>query len=113
MAGEMGRTVRLRDGPVLLAGQSPDVRPSPTMTLHKRTMPRQNGGHSAASASASAKEGWTRQLSTTSLTFRPAVTASDHRDELGRLAADDAAAEDDASGRVGDYLYETHGGRRL
>ena len=31
--------------------------------------------YSAASARASAKEGWTRQLSTTSLTLRPAVTA--------------------------------------
>ena len=34
---------------------------------------------------------------------------SDHGDELRRLAADDAAAEDNASGRVGDYLDEATG----
>ena len=41
----------------------------------RRAPGRLTAPYSAASAMASAKEGWTRQLSTTSLTFRPAVTA--------------------------------------
>ena len=75
-------------------------------TSHARSGWRQSG-HSAASASASASAGCTSRLSTMSVTRRPGGDRQgDHRDQLGRVAPHDRAAEHHAGGRVGDDLHE-------